>query len=151
MDRHLMNQTLRQVSKIYNKDEANARMARELLGDRISPSTGPNQDALPNPWAPARNSPTNLASSPLGNMMNSRIQAPANPYNQPVLPNQMLNPFLMPQGGGNPMQNFMQQYSMMQQAIRPLQSPLPSEPVEVRYRTELDTLKDMGFTVFLFL
>jgi hypothetical protein len=137
------------TGKIYlNKDEANARMARELLGDRISPTTGPNQDALPNPWAPARNSPTNSASSPLGNMMNFRSQAPFNPHNQPVLPNQMLNPFVMPQGAGNPMQNFMQQYSMMQQAIQPLQYPVPpSEPVEVRYRTELDTLKDMGFTV----
>lgn len=131
-------------------------MARELLGNRTSPSsTGPNQDALPNPWAPARNSPIHAAPSPLMNM-NSRSQVTVNSFAPPVLPNTYpqqalpnpaLNPFMMSPGGQNPMQNFMQQYSMMQQAIQPVQTSVPTEPVEVRYRTELDTLKDMGFTV----
>ena len=128
-------------------------MARRLLGTtKNSTEGGPNSEALPNPWAPRQAAPSSSRAVPI----TSRPLAPNLDAQRALLMRQQLMDTPMSPVGysqsaptqANPMMNFMQQYAMMNTQARQPQVPqAPSEPAEVKYRTELDTLKEMGFTV----
>lgn len=137
-------------------------MAR-ILGASTSPtSTGPNREPLPNPWAIQSSAPNDsfpsgfeghfLSSSvPSNPTMPTPMHSTMNPLMNPMI-NPIMNPFR--QGGHGPIpipsmnNNFMHQYSLMRQAAEPVSTPTPFapvEPVEIKYKAQLDTLRDMGF------
>ncbi|KAJ3324484.1 hypothetical protein HDV06_006895 [Boothiomyces sp. JEL0866] len=136
-------------------EEANRQMAERLGAISPSKSDGPNTLALPNPWNPQRNvtTPTNRTNlspsttTPTQGMPFSPIGF--NPYmmNFPPLGQASTQPQTQTQSPTNPQAMF-QQLAMMQQMMRPAQMPAPAnqEPVEVRYREQLATLREMGFT-----
>ncbi|KAJ3261399.1 hypothetical protein HK103_006007 [Boothiomyces macroporosus] len=144
-----------------NQEEANKLMAERLGAVSPSKSDGPNTLALPNPWNPQRNitSPSNI-SLIVANRTNLSPSTASPAQGMPFSP-MGFNPYLMnfpplsqataqPQTqtqAANPQAMF-QQMAMMQQMMRPVQSPAPvsQEPVEVRYREQLATLREMGFT-----
>lgn len=141
------------TNQIFALEDADKRLAALLLGSNTSPSSDkPNDLALPNPWAPRpQRNPRAFSSSP---GLSIPIQSAPVPSSINPLPFFFSPPSAS--AANSPMNlNFLQQQYPMQQARRPgeniasvAQIPsINSEPVESRYREQLETLKDMGFTV----
>lgn len=138
-------------------EEANRKMARRM-GVLSSPTNGgPNEEALPNPWAPQKNSNYRLTtvravrsatssiptSSPiaLGLPTNLSRSAPSRVEELEALMNfrNQLNPSIAPVNSLLP-----RPPTITTQTISP--GGVPLAPVEVRYESQLLSLRQMGFT-----
>lgn len=130
-------------------EEGDKRLAAQLLGSNTSPSAaGPNTEALPNPWAPRPPKRSNIPISsssipmlPFGAAPSSRLPA-FSPYM--AMLEQRASSSGEPSAGSQAAGTF-PQFSLFPSP--PRAAPIPTEPIEIRFKEQLDTLKDMGFTV----
>ena len=125
-------------------EEGDKLLARQLLGSNTSPLTsGPNTEALPNPWAPRRAPvsssipilPT-LSFSPSSNRMSPSIS----PYMT------MLQERSNTSNNSNHPPALLHQFSLLQPPSGSISRSQPEDPSEI-YKEQLDTLHDMGFSV----
>jgi hypothetical protein len=126
-------------------EEGDKLLARQLLGPNTSPSTyGPNTEALPNPWAPRTRRDVPITSSipilPISTFSN-RIT--------PTLPSymEMLQQRSNIANNSNQPEGILHQFSLLQPPSGSGPQLQPDEPIETRYKEQLDSLKDMGFNV----